>query len=85
MTAILVSVKGDFYELQKILTLATAALAGVVLLSQADVKADTYTIQNGDSFYSVAQMYGLCVYDLAALSGMSIYDTIFPGQVFADS
>ncbi|SUO81269.1 signal peptide [Streptococcus equinus] len=57
----------------------------MVLLSQADVKADTYTIQNGDSFYSVAQMYGLSVYDLAALSGMSIYDTIFPGQVFADS
>lgn len=66
---------------KKTLTLATAALAGVVLLSQADAKADTYTIQNGDSFYSVAQMYGLSVYDLAALNGMSIYDTIFPGQV----
>lgn len=26
-------------------------------------------------------MYGLSVYDLAALNGMSIYDTIVPGQV----
>ena len=63
------------------LVLATATLSGALLLSQVDAKADTYTLQSGDSFYSVAQMYGLSVYDLAALNGMSIYDTIVPGQV----
>lgn len=63
------------------LVLATATLSGALLFSQVNVKADTYTLQSGDSFYSVAQMYGLSVYDLAALNGMSIYDTIVPGQV----
>lgn len=63
------------------LVLATATLSGALLFSQVNVKADTYTLQSADSFYSVAQMYGLSVYDLAALNGMSIYDTIVPGQV----
>ena len=63
------------------LVLATATLSGALLFSQVNVKADTYTLQSGDSFYSVAQMYGLSVYDLAALNGMSIYDNIVPGQV----
>ena len=63
------------------LVLATAILSGALLFSPVNVKADTYTLQSGDSFYSLAQMYGLSVYDLAALNGMSIYDTIVPGQV----
>lgn len=63
------------------LVLATATLSGALLFSQVNVKTDTYTLQSGNSFYSMAQMYGLSFYDLAALNGMSIYDTIVSGQV----
>ena len=63
------------------LVLATATLSGALLFSQVNVKTDIYTLQSGNSFYSIAQMYGLSIYDLAALNGMSIYDTIVSGQV----
>ncbi len=62
------------------LALATATVSGALLFSQVNADADTYTLQSGDSFYSVSQLYGMDVYDLAALNGMSIYDTIVPGQ-----
>ncbi len=62
------------------LALATATVSGALLFSQVNAEADTYTLQSGDSFYSVSQLYGMDVYDLAALNGMSIYDTIVPGQ-----
>lgn len=62
------------------LALATATVSGALLFSQLNADADTYTLQSGDSFYSVSQLYGMDVYDLAALNGMSIYDTIVPGQ-----
>ena len=62
------------------LALATATVSGALLFSQVNADADTYTLQSGDSFYSVSQVYGMDVYDLAALNGMSIYDTIVPGQ-----
>ncbi|TCD45561.1 LysM peptidoglycan-binding domain-containing protein [Streptococcus sp. X16XC17] len=45
------------------------------------VQADSYTIQDGDSFYSIAQSYGIDAYELAATNGMGIYDLILPGQV----
>ncbi|MFU1844861.1 LysM peptidoglycan-binding domain-containing protein, partial [Enterococcus faecium] len=62
------------------LALATATVSGALLFSQVNADADTYTLQSGDSFYSVSQLYGMDVYDLAALNGMSIYDKIVPGQ-----
>ncbi|MGY3781358.1 CHAP domain-containing protein [Streptococcus gallolyticus] len=62
------------------LALATATVSGALLFLQVNADADTYTLQSGDSFYSVSQLYGMDVYDLAALDGMSIYDTIVPGQ-----
>lgn len=62
------------------LALATATVSGALLFLQVNADADTYTLQSGDSFYRVSQLYGMDVYDLAALDGMSIYDTIVPGQ-----
>lgn len=62
------------------LALATAIVSGALLFLQVNADADTYTLQGRDSFYSVSQLYGMDVYDLAALDGMSIYDTIVPGQ-----
>lgn len=38
-------------------TLTVAAAAATVFVGDKVVNADTYTLQYGDSFYSVAQMY----------------------------
>lgn len=62
-------------------TLFALVLAGGVLVTDS-VKADSYhTIQSGESFYSVAQTYGVDPYALAAANGLGIYDLILPGQV----
>lgn len=62
-------------------TLFALVLAGGVLATDS-VKADSYhTIQSGESFYSVAQTYGVDPYALAAANGLGIYDLIVPGQV----
>lgn len=62
-------------------TLLTLVLAGGLLGKQA-VSADTaYTVQNGDSFYLIAQKHGVDPYALAAANGLGIYDLILPGQV----
>ncbi|WP_273450155.1 COG3942 and LysM peptidoglycan-binding domain-containing protein [Streptococcus ferus] len=61
-------------------TLTVAAAAATVFVGDKVVNADTYTLQYGDSFYSVAQMYGMDVYELAALNGKTIDSLILPGQ-----
>ena len=43
------------------------------------VNADTYTVQNGDSFFGIASQYGVDPYQLAAENGMTIWSTIVPG------
>ncbi|MCS8617869.1 LysM domain-containing protein [Latilactobacillus curvatus] len=42
--------------------------------------ARTYTIQHGDSFWSIANKLGVNVYTLAANNGKSINAMIYPGQ-----
>lgn len=62
-------------------SLLVVLASGVVLASQS-AKADTaYTIQPGDSFYGIAQVYGVDPNQLAASNGLGIYDLIVPGQV----
>lgn len=62
-------------------TLFALVMASGVLVTDS-VKADSYhTIQSGESFYSVAQTYGVDPYALAAANGLGIYDLILPGQV----
>lgn len=58
-----------------------AAIAMGALAVHQTAAADSYTIQNGDSFYSIAQAHGVDVYELAAANGLGIYDLILPGQV----
>ncbi|WP_404650467.1 LysM peptidoglycan-binding domain-containing protein [Lacticaseibacillus paracasei] len=41
----------------------------------------TYTVQSGDSFWSIASKYGISMYTLAANNGKSIYSLIYPGDV----
>lgn len=42
---------------------------------------DYYIVVNGDSFYSIAYQFGLSAEQLATANGMSIYDTICPGDL----
>ena len=39
-----------------------------------------YTVRYGDSFWSIANKYGMNMYTLAANNGLSINSTIYPGQ-----
>lgn len=61
-------------------TLGLASVAALTMVAQA-VSADSYTVQAGDSFYSIAVAHGMDVYDFAAKNGKTIYDTINPGDV----
>lgn len=42
--------------------------------------SNSYTIQNGDSIYSIATANGMTADQLAALNGFGINDMIHPGQ-----
>lgn len=42
-----------------------------------------YTVRYGDSFWSIANRYGINMYQLAAQNGLSINSTIYPGQRLA--
>ena len=60
--------------------LAAASSALLLGLTVAQtVNADTYTVQNGDSFFGIASQYGVDPYQLAAENGMTIWSTIVPG------
>ena len=41
----------------------------------------TYTVRYGDSWWAIANRYGMNMYTLAQLNGKSIYSTIYPGEV----
>lgn len=42
--------------------------------------AQYYTVRRGDSFWSIANRYGMNMYTLAANNGLSINSVIYPGQ-----
>ena len=41
----------------------------------------SYTVQSGDSWWSIAYKYGMSMYTLASNNGKSIYSVIHPGDV----
>lgn len=40
-----------------------------------------YTVKYGDSWWAIAQKYGMSMYTLASINGKSISSVIYPGQV----
>ena len=46
----------------------------------AQPSAQYYTVRYGDSFWSIANRYGMNMYTLAANNGLSINSVIYPGQ-----
>lgn len=47
---------------------------------QATQTSGTYTVQSGDSWWSIANRYGMSMYTLASRNGKTIYTVIHPGD-----
>lgn len=47
---------------------------------QASQTSGTYTVQNGDSWWSIATRHGMSMYTLAARNGRTIYSMLHPGD-----
>ena len=63
------------------LTLGLTSTAILATVGAQTVHANSYVVQDGDSFYAIATANGMDPYDLAALNGKTIFDTIHPGDV----
>ena len=48
---------------------------------QPQPAANTYTVKYGDSWWSIANKYGMSMYQLAQINNRSIYSMLYPGQV----
>lgn len=48
---------------------------------QPQHSTNTYTVKYGDSWWSIANRYGMNMYQLAYINGRSINSVIYPGQV----
>lgn len=49
--------------------------------TQPQPSANTYTVRYGDSWWAIANKYGMNMYDLSRINGKSINSVIYPGQV----
>ena len=63
------------------LTLGLTSIAILATVGAQTVSADSYVVQDGDSFFAIATANGMDPYELAANNGKSIFDTIHPGDV----
>ena len=63
------------------LTLGLTSTAILATVGAQTVSADSYVVQNGDSFFAIATAHGMDPYVLAANNGKTIFDTIHPGDI----
>lgn len=63
------------------LTLGLTSTAILATIGAQTVSADSYVVQDGDSFFGIAATSGMDPYVLAANNGKSIFDTIHLGDV----
>ena len=52
----------------------------VEILQTATQASGAYTVQSGDSWWSIANRYGMSMYTLAARNGKTIYSMLHPGD-----
>ena len=60
------------------LTLGLTSTAVLATVGAQTVHANSYVVQDGDSFFAIATANGMDPYDLATLNGKTIFDTIHP-------
>lgn len=58
----------------------TLEVDGVASPATPAASTASYTVQAGDSFFSIASAHGMAAQDLATLNGKTIFDTINPGD-----
>ena len=46
----------------------------------SDIQSGTYTVRNGDSFWSIANQLGITVLNLLAINNLNMNDVIHPGM-----
>ena len=63
------------------LTLGLTSTAILATVGAQTVSADSYVVQNGDSFFAIATAHGMDPYVLAANNGKTIFATIHPGDI----
>lgn len=51
-----------------------------ILQTAKQTAGGTYTVQSGDSWWSIANRYGMSMYTLAAHNGKTIYSMLHPGD-----
>lgn len=51
-----------------------------ILQTAKQTAGGTYTVQSGDSWWSIANRYGMSMYTLASRNGKTIYTVIHPGD-----
>lgn len=56
-------------------------VTGASLILGMKAEADSYVVKNGDSFYDIAQRFGMSADSLASNNGMGLFDLLVPGQV----
>lgn len=51
-----------------------------ILQTAKQTTGGTYTVQSGDSWWSIANRYGMSMYELASRNGKTIYSMLYPGD-----
>ena len=62
------------------ITLGLSSVATLSAVASQAAHADSYTVQAGDSFFSIAAKTNVDPYKLAAQNGKGIFDSIHPGD-----
>lgn len=68
------------YDINSMLQIGQVLQVSTSGSASASLTSGNYTIQNGDSLYSIATANGMTADQLAALNGFGINDMIHPGQ-----
>lgn len=77
------------HHLRRVLRIVSSAVVGAVVgvlafslaFSGTNSAAGAHTVQPGDTFYLIAQRYGLAADQLMSANGYYGYDLLYPGQV----
>lgn len=77
-----IQVAGDRVLLDGVLSWANKKDVEIISTTTGNsTSGSTYTVQWGDSWWAIANRYGMSMYNLAAINGKSINTMLYPGQV----